>query len=82
MNIVHVNPHHTATITLRCTTCGGRCIAPSERELVAERNSGRITKHLYGTRQLRAWADLDAPAGTFYCTDCASDLDPEKVRAS
>jgi hypothetical protein len=79
MRIVHVDSHRTHTVQIVCAECGARCYAPSERELIAEQNTGRISKQMYTQKQQRAWADLDAPAGTFYCTDCANDKDPKTV---
>lgn len=75
MNIVQVTPHHSMTIQLACKACGRRCYAPAMRELTAPFFDGGTNRANYQ----RAWADLDAPAGTFYCTDCANDLDSKKV---
>ena len=70
-----VNPHATNTVTVHCSSCGRKCHCPAQWELVAPWFDGGTNRHDYQ----RAWADLDAPTGTFYCTDCANDLAPQNV---
>lgn len=73
MNMVPVDNHHTHRVILFCSNCGGRCIAPNMSEFKYAINRG------IGPIQQRAYADLDAPAGTFYCRDCANDKQPSHV---
>lgn len=75
MRIVKVDSHATNTITVLCVECNRKCYAPAQTELAAPFFDGGTNR----TNYQRAWADLDAPSGTFYCTDCANDKDPKTV---
>jgi len=75
MRIVRVDSHPTNTVTVWCSVCGRSCHAPARYELRAPYFDGGTNR----TNYQRAWADLDAPAGTFYCTDCAAAKDPATV---
>jgi len=77
MRIVKVDSHATNTVIMLCVECNRKCHAPAQTELT-------VTGPFFDggtnrTNYQRAWADLDAPAGTFYCTDCANDKDPKTV---
>lgn len=75
MRIVRVDSHPTNAVTVWCSVCGRSCHAPAQYELRPPFFDGGTNR----TNYQRAWADLDAQAGTFYCTDCAAAKDPKKV---
>ncbi len=75
MRLVKVDSHKTNRVTVICSSCSCRCHAPAQHELVAPFFDGGTNRINYQ----RAWADLDSPAGTFYCTNCANDKAPAVV---
>jgi hypothetical protein len=73
MRIVKVNSHHTHDVFMSCKYCGCRIISPAEWK----DTSG--TGYIPNIFTPRAYADLDAAPGTYYCRDCANDRDSASV---
>ena len=62
MRIERVSPHSTTNVCVWCSRCGDKCWAGTYAD------QGKFQQ--LGGRNVSAYADLDAAAGTYLCYDC------------